>query len=120
MRYWEGLKGIPAFDIRENSLIGIAHIPAPLGRWVERRKVQELVEAADREVAQLQARVAELEAALAAEREAYATTCRTAEDELAKTRDALSGMVEFFQPHAWGSEDNRAEALREAREVLGQ
>lgn len=50
--------------------------------------------AAQAEIARLRGRVAELEA-------------------------ALSGMVEFFQPHAWGSGDNRADALREARKALG-
>lgn len=44
--------------------------------------------------AQLQARVAELEGALAA-------------------------MVEFFPPYACGSADNRADALREAHKALG-
>lgn len=48
----------------------------------------------DPETAQLQARVAELEA-------------------------ALSLMYEFHKPMAWGSETNKREALEEARKALG-
>ena len=46
------------------------------------------------EVAQLQARVAELDA-------------------------ALGGMYESFRPLAWGSDDNKRDALTDARKALG-
>ena len=32
---------------------------------------------------------------------------------------ALSSMYEFFQPNAWGSAYNRADALEDARRALG-
>lgn len=38
---------------------------------------------------------------------------------VAEMESALSGMYEFFKPSAWGSEDNRADALEEARKALG-
>lgn len=57
------------------------------GSWVDFEEHQ-------REAAQLQSRVAELEG-------------------------ALRSMYENFQPHAWGSPDNKRDALAEAREVLG-
>lgn len=40
-------------------------------------------------------------------------------ERIAELEHALSYMYEFFQPHAWGSSDNRADALEEARKALG-
>lgn len=51
--------------------------------------------------------------------EATGLTPSQLQDRVAELEAALSGMVEFFQPHAWGSGDNRADALREARKALG-
>jgi len=41
------------------------------------------------------------------------------QDKASDMENALSGMYEFFQPHAWGSEDNRVDVLEEARKALG-
>ena len=38
--------------------------------------------------------------------------------EVARLREALSEMVEFFEPNAWGSSTNRADALAGARAAL--
>lgn len=38
--------------------------------------------------------------------------------EVARLRNALSEMVEFFEPDAWGSSTNRADALAGARAAL--
>lgn len=48
-----------------------------------------ITSATNPETAQLQARVAELEAALAAEREVHVSVCSASDDELTKARDAL-------------------------------
>ena len=41
------------------------------------------------------------------------------QDKASDMENALSSMYEFFQPHAWGSAYNRADALEDARRALG-
>ena len=41
------------------------------------------------------------------------------QDKASDMENALSCMYEFFQPHAWGSAYNRADALEDARRALG-
>ena len=81
-------------------------------------------------VAQLQARVAELEAALAAEREVHVSVCSASDDELTKTRDALRRLEAAANSVAYcysNRPENFAGALQSlqddavaAREVLDQ
>lgn len=83
-----------------------------------------------RETAQLQARVAELEAALAAEREVHVSVSSASDDELTKTRDALRRLEVSANSVAYcyskrpenfaGALQSLREDAAAAREVLGQ
>lgn len=39
-------------------------------------------------------------------------------DEIERLREALEGMVSSFEPYAWGSNENRSDALANARAAL--
>lgn len=73
MTYWDKLKGFQPYSFMLNASGGVIHVADSTGAWLERHKVQELVDAADSEVAQLQARVAELEDTLRDYREGWMT-----------------------------------------------
>lgn len=41
-------------------------------------------------------------------------------EQVAELLDALCQMVEFFQPNAWGSNENRVDALANARAAIAK
>lgn len=64
--YWDKLKEFQPYSFMLNSSGGVVRVADSTGAWLERHKVQELVDSADASLADAQAEIARLRGALEA------------------------------------------------------
>lgn len=69
--YWDKLKEFQPYSFMLNSSGGVVRVADSTGAWLERHKVQELVDSADASLADAQAEIARLRGALERCREAF-------------------------------------------------
>ena len=62
--YWDKLKEFQPYSFMLNSSGGVVRVADSTGAWLERHKVQELVDSADASLADAQAEIARLRGAL--------------------------------------------------------
>lgn len=62
--YWDKLKEFQPYSFMLNSSGGVVRVEDATGAWLERHKVQELVDSADASLADAQAEIARLRGAL--------------------------------------------------------
>ena len=62
--YWDKLKDFQPYSFMLNSSGGVVRVADSTGAWLERHKVQELVDSADASLADAQAEIARLRGAL--------------------------------------------------------
>ena len=62
--YWDKLKEFQPYSFMLNSSGGVVRVADSTGAWLERHKVQELVDSADASLADAQAEIARLRDAL--------------------------------------------------------